>query len=79
MEETTPRPLEMSHSMCPTSREPLLRPLSLSGGRERDGMEIIIGDKCLGMLDAVGELFKKVLSTYSVFLSECMSLSFAPR
>lgn len=59
MEETVPRPPEMSHSMCPTSREPLLRPLSLSGGRELDGMEIIIGDKCLGMLDAVGELFKK--------------------
>ena len=50
-------------------------------GRGLDGVKLVVGDKCLGMLEAVGEVFQKpstsgVLSTSTAMCSQSL---LAPR
>lgn len=50
-------------------------------GHGLDGVKLIVGDKCLGMLEAVGEVFPvaNTSAVQSIFTAMCFPLFLVPR
>ena len=41
-------------------------------GRGLEDVKLVVGDKCLGMLEAVGEVFGQIPAVYGPFLPQCV-------